>query len=476
MATHGFEQLPVLRRGRLVGIMTRSDLVRALYQPHRTRSEKEARNGCVWTEDITSLLEASLPPGVLDLLRRIGEKAEEMGMKAYIVGGAVRDILKGEHNVDLDISVEGDAETLVRSWSEPGCHVTVHGRYKTGTIVFPGGYKVDIATARREFYEYAAAMPEVSSDSLKQDLARRDFTVNSMAVSLSVSNRGTLIDMCGGRRDLKEGLLRVLHNLSFVEDPSRILRGVRLEQRLDMKFEDNALRLLNSAVKGGLLEKLSGPRIRTEIELASKDRQPWKTARRMEELHIWDALFPGLRFGSSAGKKMRYLQKFFYCLKKESLSVFKGMEWLTYIAAIFSESSPTVRSSAMDRLNFTPQEREILMACFASPPPVEQFFGTKKTLRNSEVFLFLKDYAPVPLLYCMATLKKIQMRRWIARHLFVLTPLKGELRGDDLLKMGYKPGPWFGDMLEGIRLERMDGKIKNRDEELLYLLEMARRG
>jgi tRNA nucleotidyltransferase (CCA-adding enzyme) len=195
----------------------------------------------------------------------------------------------------------------------------------------------------------------------------------------------------------------------------------------------------------------------------------------MQELNIWDALFPGLRFGASTAKKMRYLQKFLYHMKKEKLSLFKGMGWLAYMAAILSESPIPVRSSAMDRLNFTPQERKILTDCLASPSPVEQFFSAKKTFKNSEVFLFLKDFAPVPLLYCMAASKKSPMRRWIACHLFTLTPLKGELRGDDLLKIGYKPSPWLGDLLEGIRLERMDGKIKNRDDELLYLLEMARR-
>jgi tRNA nucleotidyltransferase (CCA-adding enzyme) len=475
MATYGFERLPVLQQGRLVGLVTRADLVRALYQTYRVRGEKETKKAFLWMEDITSLLKACLPPEASNLLRRIGEKAHAMGMRAYIVGGAVRDILKDERNVDLDISVEGDAEALVRSWSEEGCHVTIHGRYKTGTIIFPGGYKVDIATARREFYEYAAAMPEVSGDSLKQDLARRDFTVNAMAVSLNGADWGTLIDFYGGRRDLQEGLLRLLHNLSFVEDPSRILRGIRLEQRLDMQFEDNALRLLHSAVKGGLLEKLSSARLRMEVELDCKDRQPRKIAERMQELNIWDALFPGLRFGPSTARKMRYLQKFLHHLQKKNLSAFKGMEWLAYMAAILSESPLPVRSSAMDRLNFTPQERKTLMACFASPSLIEQFFNAKKNFKNSEVFLFLKDYEPVPLLYCMATLKKSSMRRWIHCHLFTLTPLKGELKGDDLLKMGYKAGPWLGGVLEGIRLERMDGRIKTRDDELLYLLEMARR-
>jgi tRNA nucleotidyltransferase (CCA-adding enzyme) len=426
-------------------------------------------------ENITDLLEDSFTPEVRGLLRRIGEKAEKMKMRAYIVGGAVRDILKGEHTIDLDISIEGDAETLVQNWNEPGCRGTLHGRYKTGTITFPGGLKVDIATARREFYEYAAAMPEVSSDSLKQDLARRDFSVNAMAVSLSEGDWGTLIDFYGGRRDLKEGILRVLHNLSFVEDPSRILRGVRLEQRLGLSFEDNTLRLLRSAVKGGLLGKLSSPRVRMEVEIDAKERQPKKTFERMQDLGIWEALFPGLHFGPSAVKKMRYLQKILYRVKKSGKISFKGMEWLTYMAAICSESSTNIRVAVMDRLNFTPKEREIFTLCLSSLTPVEQFFGPKKTFRNSEVYIFLKNYSPVALLYCMAAVKRRQTRRWISLQLFSFAPLKGELNGDDLLKLGYSSGAWLGEMLEGIRLERMDGKIKTREDEVLYLQEMLRR-
>jgi tRNA nucleotidyltransferase (CCA-adding enzyme) len=474
MATYSFERLPVLQQGRLVGIVTRADLVRALYQSSRTRGEKDADNGFLWMENITALLEASFAPEVHTLLRRIGEKAQKMGMKAYIVGGAVRDILKGERNIDLDISVEGDAELFVQSWDQSGCRGTIHGRYKTGTIAFPGGLKVDIATARREFYEYAAAMPEVSSDSLKQDLARRDFSINAMAVSLSDGDWGTLIDFYGGRRDLKEGTLRVLHNLSFVEDPSRILRGVRLEQRLGLKFEDNTMRLIRSAIKGGLLGKLSTPRVRMEVEINAKEHRSKKVFERMQDLGIWEALFPGLRWGPAIIKKMRYLQKILFVFKKAKPS-FKGMEWLTYMAAIFSESSANVRSAAMDRLNFTPQEREILTACFSSLTPIEQFFGSKKTFRNSESYLFLKNYGPVPLLYCMAAVKRRQTRHWLALQVFSFAPLKGELKGDDLLKMGYSAGPWLGEMLEGIRLERMDGRIKTRDDEVLYLQEMLRR-
>gem|GEM_PF-6629390 len=468
MATYSFERLPVLKEGRLTEIVTRADLVRSLFQTQTYRSaDRDIDSGTLWIEDISGLLESALPSEQKNLLKRIGKRAQELGMKAYIVGGVVRDILKGNRNVDLDIAVEGDAEIFVKSWNEPGCRSTVHGRYKTGTITFPDGNKVDIATARREFYEYAAAMPEVSSDSLKQDLGRRDFSINAMAVSLSEQDWGALLDFYGGRRDLKEGLLRVLHNLSFVEDPSRILRGVRIEQRLGLRFEDNTIRLIHSAIKGGLLAKLSGSRIRTELEIDFKERYPLKVAMRNLEFGVWEALFQGFRVGK-AFKNFRRLQKFLPYAKKVGVN-FKGMEWLAYMAAVLSESPGGAQSMAMDKLHFTPNERNTITSCLAAPAAVEQFIASQKTLKNSEVYLFLKPYDPVRLLYCMATVKRWQTRRWIVRHVLSFVPTKRELTGDDILKMGYKSGQWLGEILEAIKLERMDGNIKTRDEELHYV-------
>jgi hypothetical protein len=145
------------------------------------------------------------------------------------------------------------------------------------------------------------------------------------------------------------------------------------------------------------------------------------------------------------------------------------------MAAICSESSTNVRVILMDRLNFTPKEREIFTACLSSVVPIEQFFGSRKTFKNSEVYLFLKNYPSTALLYCMGAVRRHQTRRWLFLQLFSFEPLKGELTGDDLLKLGYSSGAWLGEMLEGIRLERMDGKIKNRDDEVLYLQEMLRR-
>lgn len=468
MATYSFERLPVLKAGRLVGILTRADLVRALFQTYRPAGDRGNFAESLWMENIAELLEYSFPPRVIELMRKIGEKAEALGMRAYIVGGAVRDILLSNRNVDLDIAVEGDAEKLLKTWDDPHCRITVHGRYKTGTLTFPDGLKVDIATARREFYEYAAAMPEVSSDSLKQDLGRRDFSINAMAVSLSDRDWGTLTDFYGGRRDLKEGILRILHNLSFVEDPSRILRGIRLEQRMGLKFEDNTLRLLKSSVKGGLLARLSGPRVRMELEIDWKENLPKRIAERMQGLGIWEGLFPGMRLGREGIRRLGWLQRL---LGKtgERRSIFKGGEWLAYMAAIMSGVSSGVQSVTMDKLNFTQGERDIFNSCNSFPPQAEQFFNSRKSLRNSEVYLYLKNVHPVVLLYGAASARHRESRRWFIRYALSLLPIKGVLTGKDLMAMGCEAGPLVGELLEELRLERMDGNVITREDEVRYI-------
>ena len=470
MATYGFEKMPVLdENGKLIGTLSRATLLKALYRSGLFSSEENSRDstGFLWVENVTDLMENSFSLKTLSLLRRVGTKAHELGMKAYLVGGTVRDILMGVHNMDIDISVEGDAEKLVSSWDEPGCRATLHGRYKTGTISFPDGEKVDVATARREFYEYAAATPIVQNSSLKQDLSRRDFTVNAMSISLSENDWGTLTDNFGGRADLKDKLLKILHNLSFVEDPSRVLRGVRLEQRLNMTFEDNTMRLLKSAVRGGLLECLSTTRVRAELELISKETCFRKIVLRMCELGIWEALFPGMKVTKNVDQRLHIMEHFIQQVKKHGID-FKGMEWLVSMAVVFTESKNDVRFSAMDRMNLNPNERDQLTKCFLQWPNVEKFCSTRKNTKNSEAYLFFKDYGYVPLLYWLTCLRTPEARRLIIEHMEFWTDTKGEYTGKDLQAMGLK-GKEIGDMLYAIKLAIIDGEIKTHDDEIKFV-------
>ena len=470
MATYGFEKMPVLdENGKIAGTLTRSTLLRALYHSGQFAGENSNRDsaGFLWLENVSHLMEDSFSLKTLSLLRRIGSKAHDLGMRAYLVGGTVRDILMGVQNTDIDISVEGDAEKLVMSWDEPGCKSTLHGRYKTGTITFPDGDKVDIATARREFYEYAAATPTVQNSSLKQDLGRRDFTVNAMSISLSEDDWGTLTDNYGGRADLKDKLLKILHNLSFVEDPSRVLRGIRLEQRLNMSFEDNTMRLLKSAVKGGLLELLSTTRIRAELELNAKESCFRKIVMRMQELGVWDALFSGMYVSPSTYHRLRILEHFMNQMSYHGIT-FKGMEWIVKMAVVFTDSKPEVRYSAMDRMNLNPNERENLMKCFTQWPNVEKFCASRKNIRNSEAYLFFKDYSSISLLYWLTCLKSREARRLIVEHMELWMMYKGRLTGKSLQAMGLK-GKEIGTALAQIKLAVIDGEIKSLDDEVQYV-------
>lgn len=472
MATYGFEKMPVLdNKGKLIGTLSRATLLRALYRSGLFFYEDNSRDstGFLWIENVAGLMENSFSLKTLSLLRRVGAKAQELDMKAYLVGGTVRDILMGVHNMDIDISVEGDAEKLVTSWDEPGCRATLHGRYKTGTITFPDGEKVDVATARREFYEYAAAAPVVQNSSLKQDLSRRDFTVNAMSISLSETDWGTLTDNFGGRADLKDKLLKILHNLSFVEDPSRVLRGVRLEQRLNMSFEDNTMRLLKSAVRGGLLECLSTTRVRAELELISKEACFRKIVTRMCELGIWEALFPGMKVTESVDHRLHVMEHFMQQTKKHAID-FKGMEWLISMAVVFSEAKYDVKFSAMDRMNLNPNEREQLTKCFQQWPNVEKFCSSRRNTKNSEAYLFFKDYGAIPLLYWLTCLRTPESRRLIIEHLEFWVNAKGDYTGKDLQAMGLK-GKDIGETLNDIKLAIIDGKIKNHDDEIKFVQE-----
>ncbi|MBQ7733061.1 MAG: CBS domain-containing protein [Synergistaceae bacterium] len=474
MATYGFEKMPVLDgSGRLIGTLSRGDLLKALYHSGQLYSSGENEDdrydstGFLWSENTASLMEEAFSLKTLSLLRRLGAKAQELGMKAYLVGGTVRDIIMGVRNVDIDISVEGDAEKLVTSFNEQGCRSTLHGRYKTGTIIFPDGEKVDVATARREFYEYSAASPTVESASLKQDLGRRDFTVNAMSISLSEDNWGTLTDNYGGRADLKDKLLRILHNLSFVEDPSRVLRGIRLEQRLNMSFEDNTLRLLKSAVKGGLLECLSTARIRTELELISKEHCFRKIVMRMRDLNVWEGLFPGMYVSEETGSRLHVMEHFMAQTAKHGVD-FKGMKWLVKMAVVMSDSKPEIKFAIMDRMNLNPNEREQLTKCFTQWPNVEKFCSGKRNAANSEAYLFLKDYGAVQLVYWLTCLKAPEARRLIITHLESWVDVKGSLTGKELQGMGFK-GKSIGDALNRVKLAIIDNQITTREQEIEFV-------
>ncbi|KKL93564.1 hypothetical protein LCGC14_1873410, partial [marine sediment metagenome] len=240
----------------------------------------------------------AVPAPAQRTLNALLRTAEGEGLTLYLVGGSVRDLLLERPTLDIDLTLKGDAPALARRVAAelPALRCVVHSAFRTATLK-GAGFRLDVATARVETYERPGALPSVRPGSLRDDLLRRDFTVNAMALALTGDRRGGIIDPFGGKADLKAGLLRVLYDGSFRDDATRILRGARYESRLGSRFEPETLRRLKRDV--GYLKAISGPRIREELARLWREPQPERILLRLSELGALQAIHPTLSFDGS---------------------------------------------------------------------------------------------------------------------------------------------------------------------------------
>ena len=245
--------LPVINRKDIAGVITRTDLLNILVRqskkapddlPDPLKEPVHAR-----TRNVIKFLQERLSERLLNILKTIGEVANESGYGAYVVGGFVRDLFLYRSDEDVDIVIEGDGIAFAKKYAKlEGARIHTYEKFGTAVIIFPDGYKIDVASARLEYYKFPAALPIVEMSSIKLDLYRRDFTINTLAVQLNPDKFGILIDFFSARKDIKERIIRVLHNLSFVEDPTRVFRAIRFEQRFDFTIGKLTRGLIANAV------------------------------------------------------------------------------------------------------------------------------------------------------------------------------------------------------------------------------------
>ncbi|HEY6030777.1 MAG TPA: CBS domain-containing protein, partial [Gaiellaceae bacterium] len=277
-------RVAVCRDGKVVGVVTRTDVLRAL----GTETGVEA----VPRESLRSRLEG------LGALRRVFEAVQAVSEHVdgvYLVGGTVRDILLGEQGFDVDIAVEGDAIALAKALAEElGGRVRPHEKFGTAVVVYDDTERVDVVTARTEFYDAPAALPTVEHATIREDLFRRDFTINAMAVSLKGADYGRLVDPFGGRRDLEARAIRVLHNLSFIDDPTRIFRAIRYENRYGFRMEPHSERLARACIEMGLVGDLSSARLRDELVALLEEGEIRHSILRLADLGADRAIHPHL--------------------------------------------------------------------------------------------------------------------------------------------------------------------------------------
>lgn len=469
--------------GRPKGLVTRMQVLRHLHGRLREAgTHLEGRLSHLPEEraPMAALLRTRLAPQVAARVERTAEVSRRYQIPVYLVGGIVRDVLLGRENRDLDLVVEGDGPHFARLLSEElGGRVRVHDAFMTAVVVDPEGFHIDVATARSEFYRAPAALPEVQTSPLRQDLYRRDFTINALAIRLGPGKTPELIDYFGGRRDLENGLLRVLHSLSFIDDPTRVLRAVRLGLRLGFEISPETLNLVEVALEEGVFGQLSGARLRDElILLLDSPELAVRGLERLEALGVLRAALHGqLELGEETRERLRRAVAAWDWYTVQDLSEPPARLWRLMLLALTGGAGPDGPLSARQveklasRLMLAGADRRILVRAGRRLARSARTLA-RSGVRPHEVVESLRDLSGEEILMLVAS-EDDGIRAWARRDLTQYRRLKLSIRGRDLIEQGYEPGPHIGRALQMVRRARLDGEI-GPEEELGHALKHLR--
>jgi tRNA nucleotidyltransferase (CCA-adding enzyme) len=387
------------------------------------------------------------------------------------VGGFVRDLLLRRTNFDIDIVLEGNAIEFARAFSEQyRIKSKLHKKFNTAMLVFADGQTVDIASARFEYYQHPAALPIVEFSSLKMDLYRRDFTINTLAVALNPDEFGQLIDFFSGQRDIKEKIIRVLHNLSFIEDPTRILRAIRFEQRFGFRIGKQTASLIRNAVHMGLIQKLGGRRFLHEIRLILEEEDPVPALRRMAEFGVMPALAGAINFDRKMAELFGRLREVISWYRLSFLD--EPLDrWWVYLMGLFSNLGMQDVETACDRLLLTVNQRDRLLWTLENVGRLlKSFFPDVSSQKPSEIYRALLPFRPEELLFMMGKADKESMRKAVSHYFHRYRNTQTELKGKDLKAMGIPPGPIYRQLLDELLDARINKQVRNRSEELRFLM------
>lgn len=467
--------LPVTEDGALVGAVTRTDLLRVLEEEIRKSVLGKLDYPDVYEKrkNVKRLMAERVSGPILDHLIAMGRLADEMAYHAHLVGGFVRDLLLRNDNFDIDIVIEGDgipfAEELAKRF---GARVRVHKEFGTAKVLFPDGFKVDVATARLEYYKAPAALPIVEHSSLKLDLYRRDFTINTLAISLNRNTFGELIDFFGAQRDIKEKSIRVLHSLSFVEDPTRVFRAVRFEQRFGFQIGKFTVNLIKNAVKMDFLSKIKGVRIWRELSLSLLEADPGAIMKRLQELDLLRFIFPTLVFDV---EKERLFKEMDTVLKWYNLS-FKGRynRVFYYLLGLSDRMTLSEVGDFAKRLGTPESVRRKLPQEAAR---VREVMGRLsigiRFMRKSEAFRQLELLTQEGRLFVMARTHSDDVKKAVSGYITYAESLRPIATGEDLKNMGIKEGPVFREILDALKEAKIDRNLATREEELAFVRSYA---
>jgi tRNA nucleotidyltransferase (CCA-adding enzyme) len=401
--------------------------------------------------NVASQMKSYLPESAYSLLVYIGKEAHKAGQDAYIVGGIVRDMFLNRPVTDIDIAVEADALKLSRIVAAQGAVlIREHARFGTATISI-NSFSIDMASTRNEWYTRPGSLPSTRPGTITEDLKRRDFSINAIAVCITSNKFGLLVDPFCGRNDIRNKLIKVLHDRSFIDDPTRIFRAIRYQQRLHFSFESETEKLVKRDMQR--IDCISGDRIRRELGLFFLEDKPENMLERAYKLGVLTVLHPALKETGFWTRTMGLARSSF----KQNI---KTINWCLFLYTVTHDES---RSIAI-RLN--------LPLSIASAVYDTQLLKARLPLLNtanilpSDIDAIVNKYSIPAIQTNMLATEELNVRGNLILYLSKLRYVKCSLNGNDLLTMGVSSGPIIGDLLTKIRKARLNGTVNTKKQEM----------
>jgi tRNA nucleotidyltransferase (CCA-adding enzyme) len=403
-------------------------------------------------KNLTARIEKALPKPILGIIEAAGAAAIRSDQRLFLVGGIVRDLLLEKESRDIDIMAEHDAVAVARTISSSlGVKPVIHSAFGTATLEI-AGHRIDLATCRSETYDHPGALPTVGAGTIRADLFRRDFTINAMAVCINPGGFGEIVDLYDSRSDLESGLIRILHDGSFTEDATRMMRAVRYEQRLDFKLERRTARLLRR--DRDMLDTISGDRLRHELMLWLSESRPANIVKRAAELGILARLHPALSWNAAVSRAFRSVERTPGPPPLPSL----------YFALLTYQLDGQQLDQLLKRLNITGGElKQVGMQTLSLQNRHELF--DDPLLRPSEIYLRARPFHPVAIRANELLASSKAVRTNLGSYLRKLRFVKTRLTGNELENMGVPHGRKVGIILDRLLAARLDGEATTKKDE-----------